>query len=135
MSIRTQEDLVRAIISNSAGIDTTPFIRAASLLVDKLDVYDTAGVHSVADLKEIETWLAAHFYGLRDAQYQSKSTGGASATFQGQTGLCLDLTWWGQTAKILDTTGYLAKLDQEAKGGKRVASMQWLGTTAPGDER
>lgn len=135
MTIRTTEDRVRAIIKSSVSIDVTPFMTPASLIVDRISTNDTDGVLSTTELGEIETWLAAHLYGLRDAQYQSKSTGGASASFQGQTGLCLDLTWWGQTAKVLDTTGYLSRIDLEAKGGKRVASMVWLGTTAVGDER
>src|SRR5574343_470286 len=78
---------------------------------------------SVRELDESEKYLAAHFYAIRDQQYTSKSTGKASASFQGQTGKGLDYSHWGQTAKLLDVTGFLARLDAAPRAN---ASMAWL---------
>lgn len=126
MAIRTNDEAVRAIIENCSSISMTPFMHAANSLVDKIDTYDTEGVLSNSDLKLIETWLAAHFYGVRDAQFQSKSTQGASGGFQGQTGKFLELTWWGQQAMLLDVSGYLRNLND----GKvnMLPQLLWLGT-------
>jgi len=80
-------------------------------------------VLTTALLLEIEKHLAAHFYALRDPQYQQKRTEKASATFQGKTDLGLDLTWWGQMAKTLDVSGCLAQLDK----GIGTPQLVWLG--------
>lgn len=129
MALRTDETAVRSIIDNSEGIELVPFIRTASLLVDKVDSHDTAGTLSVADLREIETWLAAHFYAHRDQLLTSKSTEGASGSFQGQTGMYFSSTQYGQTAMLLDTTMYLAGLEQQIKEGKKIVGSSWLGST------
>lgn len=126
---RVTEDEVREIIDNSAGIGMSPFIAAAYTLVNKVSLKDTASELSAADLKEIERWLAAHFYAHRDQLLQNRSTGGASGTFQGQTGMHFESTQYGQTALLLDTTGYLAGLQNQAKEGRKMKTMIWLGST------
>jgi hypothetical protein len=63
-------------------------------------------------LTEIELQLSAHFYSLRDQRYQSKSTGGASGSFQGQVGEGLASTDYGRNALALDVTGYLARINR-----------------------
>ncbi|GAF90891.1 unnamed protein product, partial [marine sediment metagenome] len=69
-----------------------------------------------------------HFYAHADQLYQARSTAGASATFQGQTGMILLSTQYGQTAMLLDVTGLLAKLSKDAEeGGKRKVTAAWLG--------
>lgn len=126
---RTTEDLVRGIIDNSAAIDVTPFITAANLLVDKIAQNDSLSLLVANDLKAIETWLAAHFYAHRDQLLTSKSTSGASGSFQGQTGMHFESTTYGQTAMLIDVTGYLAKLQQQARTGRQGIRMLWLGST------
>lgn len=73
-------------------------------------------------LEMVERLLAAHVYAMSDQPYASKSTGGASATFQGQTGLGLKGTKYGQRAMLVDYTRVLAALDE----GK-IATTSWLG--------
>ena len=124
MDLRTDNRRVRAVIDFSSNLGTAPFIRTANRLTDKVSAADVDGDLGVELLIEIETYLAAHLCAQRDPQYSSKSTGGASGQFQGQFGQRLDATSWGQTALMLDATGYLAKLNE----GKRAkASMTWVG--------
>lgn len=109
---------VKEIIDTSlSASDIGPFIEAATLLVTKR----LSGAGLGADLlKEIERWLAAHFVSMRDQRVSSRKLGDASDTYQGQTGMGLDYTSFGQQAKMLDPTGNLAKL---GKPGGRVKMM------------
>ena len=120
---RTDQATVSKVIEVDDDIWDDVFVTTASVLVDRLvSVNDDATITDDI-FTNIETYLAAHFYALRDPQYQFKSTGKAQATFQGQTGKGLDLTWWGQTAKVLDPTGLLESIfDNEGEVG-----IYWLG--------
>jgi hypothetical protein len=104
--------------------DLTPYIETAAVVVD--DVIECATrkgkTVSAAKAEIIERWLAAHFYGVSDKPLSSESEGGASGSYHGQTGMYLDATLYGQTAKLLDTTGCL--LNQEKR---QVAVGFWLG--------
>jgi len=106
-------------------IDIQPFIDVATLITDKVEDADSDSELTSADLLQIEACLAAHFYTcMADKQYTSKSTLGASGSFQGQYSRKLDSTDYGQTALLLDITGYLEGLQE---GGRPKASVQWLG--------
>lgn len=125
---RTRDDEVQQLVEVDADLNLASFIATASSIVDDLEE-EHPGKLSTAKLALVESWLAAHFYSLRDQQYSSKSIGGASGSFQGQTGMGFSSTFYGQTAMRLDRTGYLAKLDKEAtEGGKRKIQLEWLGT-------
>ena len=124
MSCRVTKHDVSAIIEVDPTIDLNPFIRIASSLVTQVSENDEESKLSETLLKEIEVLLAAHFYTHRDQQYSSKKTADASASFQGQTGMGLDSSFYGQSAKLLDTTGFLDNLGK----GKRQAGGVWLGT-------
>lgn len=73
-------------------------------------------------LERIECWLAAHFYGHHDQFYKEKETGKARAIFQGETGMGLQSTQYGQTAITLDTSGCLKAMSEGKRG-----SISWLG--------
>jgi hypothetical protein len=111
-----------------------PFMDIASSLVDKIVTADTDGVLSTSDLELIERNLTAHFYGHADQFFTSKSTGQASGSFQGQTAMYFNSTLYGQTAVLLDCTGELSRLQQQAQTGRKKASMTWLGTRYENDE-
>lgn len=128
MTTRVTNADVEAIIEVdfSAVPDLTPFITAANLLVNKVcltsDYEDDL-------LTEIERWLAAHFYAIRDPRFASQGAGGASGSYQGQTTMMLSATTYGQQAMMLDTEGNLAALNKQMQnGGKPVVGMTWLGT-------
>ena len=133
MTIRATQADVQAIIdwqdgTNGPIIPLSPFIRQANVLTNWLKGEDSKNELDEDTLTQIEVQLAAHFYSVqRDPQYQAKSTDGASGSFTGQTGMFLESTYYGQTAKLLDVTGKLAKRDLEAKQGKFKASTTWIG--------
>ena len=109
-------------------IPLEPFINQAHVLTDWLESKDSKNELSDDLLTQIEVQLAAHFYAVqRDPQYQSESTSGASGSFQGQTGLSLQATHYGQTAMLFDVTGVLTKRNLEAQQGKRVSKTHWIG--------
>lgn len=130
MTIRTTAPNVKDILGDhyDGSTNLAPFIATASSIVNKLGTADTGGVHGVDDLELIERWLAAWAYEASDKMYQSKNTGRASASFQGQTGMIFNSNYYGQTALALDTTGYLMRLQQQSQNGPRVAGAAWLGT-------
>ena len=90
--------------------DTTPFITTANLLV-------TAKLSSEGldddILKEIEKYLAAHFASLKDPRVAQEKIGDVAVTYEGKTGLGLDGTKYGQTVKMLDTTGILSSMGKK----------------------
>lgn len=123
MAARTTETLVRQIVSVNDDVPLAGFITAATALTDYVASKDTASLLGTDLLREIETWLAAHFYSHRDQMYVEKQTGRSRGVFQGQTGMRLDSTQYGQTAVMLDVTGMLASLCR----GRHKASVNWLG--------
>lgn len=133
MGFRVGEDDVRDIITVAnqdeldSNINLASFIRTANLLVNKISSNDSSSLLSSGDLKEIEAYLAAHFYTFRDQQYESTKSDDASDKYQGKTGMYFDSSFYGQTAKMLDVTGYLGKLQEQAIKGKRTVGITWLG--------
>lgn len=82
------------------------FITAANLMVtDQLN-----GVHSAGLLKEIERYLAAHLAASRDQRIAREQHVDSSWTYQGQYGLGLQSTDYGQHVLMLDTSGTLTNL-------------------------
>jgi len=129
MTRRIQKSDLTGIIDHDTDINVEPFILAATALTDAVADHDDNGLLSDELLREIERCLAGHFYEKRDQAYSSKSTDGASGSFQGQWGKLLERTSWGQDALILDITGFL----QSIQVGRQKASMDWLGK-APSDQ-
>ena len=130
MGLRASVTDVQGVIQVRSGFDVNIHIRQASALVDKVAAADSDGELSSEDLWSIEVTLAAGFYAEKDGQYASKKTMDASASFQtGQRGLGpFEANDWLTRAMALDTTGYLAKLNEQAKtGGKKEASAKWIG--------
>lgn len=131
MAARTSDVLVKGLLMTDYDTKRNPpldqFINSANSLVNRLAgraAENGVGVTD-GDLILIETWLAAHAYCMVDQPYSSRSSGGASGSFQGQTGMRLKATKYGQMALDLDPTGFLANLEAT---GTAVASMDWLGT-------
>ena len=133
MTVRATAKAVTEIVewqdgNNGQMIPLASFINQANIMTDWLESKDADSELSAATLTAIEVQLAAHFYAVqRDPQYQSKSTAGASGSFQGATSFSLQATHYGQTALLLDVTGRLTKRNLEAQQGKRVATTTWIG--------
>jgi hypothetical protein len=136
-----------------ASTDLTPFVYAASNVTDqvaslaaqrfqqRLTTFTLSGLQSATQapmgsdspntmLELIERWLAAHFYCHEDPLYNSKSTGGASGSFQrGSDEGGFGTTEYGKAAVHMDPTGSLVIL-----GKRQVAGALWLGKP-PEDQR
>lgn len=127
---RTTEDAVEELLSAGGDYDTLnnpsliPFIQTANVIVTRVVTCATEkGITLSTEERElIERWLSAHFYVMSDQTYAAKGTEGASATFHGQTGMNLDASKYGQTAKMVDYSGCL-----NAIGNAQRASLSWLG--------
>lgn len=125
---RTTDELVQAIIEVDAAIALTPFIAAANTLVTRcctnLDEDYTAD-----DLQQIETWLAAHFYTVRDGRAFREKAGSVSEELQSKVDLGFSTSHYGQTAMTLDYQGGLAALNETTKNGSsNTVGVTWLGT-------
>jgi hypothetical protein len=126
MAVRTTTQAVELILGGhydgTSGLQ--PFIDTATIFVDRIVAADTNGEMTTAALERVECYLSAHFYAHADQITQSRNTGRASGQFMGRTDMGFDSTQYGQTAKRLDTTGLLVKLDQPLRPK---ASCSWLG--------
>lgn len=123
---RTTEALVSGIIQVQEGVDLTPFIASANMLVT-----DVCGDSDYSDdkLELIERWLSAHFYAIYDAQLSRAKAGSVSVGFQHKINYGLALTHWGQTALSLDTDGNLAAQENTNQVARRIRiQIGWLGT-------
>ena len=126
--MRTTDDLVKGIIETEVTISLTPFITIANELVTEC----CTGLdeeYNDARLILIETWLAAHFYTIRDPRVAAEGAGGINARYESVVDLGLNSSRYGQTAMQLDTNGGLAALNTSIEaGGKITAGITWLGT-------
>lgn len=118
---RTTSALVGGIIDLDTTVSLDPFIKAASALVDEVEA---KGKLTAARLKLVETWLAAHFYCMRDPRATSEKAGPVGASYQSKVDLFLATSHYGQQAMVLDTTGTLRALSS----GRKPARLLWLGT-------
>lgn len=128
MAVRTDSTSVQGVLMDDygSGKDLTGFILTASRIIDRVATCASNKGKTLdsEELELLERWLAAHLYCQSDQPYSSKSTSRASGSFQGQTGMMLDSTKYGQTAKLLDSSGCLTTLEK-----RQVVSLDWLGKT------
>jgi len=136
VTVRTTESAVGAIVELDADVWNDAFAEAANLLVNRVcvpakdengDPYYTDEV----ELTIIETWLAAHFYCIRDPRTQFEGVGPLMTRFQTKVSLNLNVTHYGQNAMALDTSGKLAEFNRTLEKGpvKRKIGIHWLGTS------
>lgn len=123
---RTTAALVGEIAEVDSTIDLDPFITVANELVTELC---TDSSYTDSRLTLIETWLAAHFYQIRDQAVDTEQAGSVRVQYQYKIGLFLQQTKYGQMAMSLDTAGNLAALSKRLEGGESAGiSISWLGT-------
>lgn len=135
MAFRTSAAAVEGVLSAGEDYDTVlrpslvPYIETANVLVDEvIDHAAAKGEALTAKRAELlERWLAAHFYCSSDQPYKQRSTLRAQGTFQGQTGMYLEATKYGQAALLLDTTGSLSTITGTSSVIKRTVGLDWLG--------
>jgi len=105
----TTDDVKDIFETDLTDAQLTAFITAANLMVtDQLN-----GVHSASLLKEIERYLAAHLAASRDQRIAQEKHVDMSVTYQGQYGMGLQSTDFGQHVLMLDTSGTLSNLGKK----------------------
>lgn len=131
MAIRTTAVAVRAVLGrdydDENSPDLSPYCESASSVVDDVVAKAAADGITISTTKAelIARWLAAHDYCLSDRLFASRNELGAGGSFQGQTGMGLDYTPYGQRARMFDPSGWL-----EALANGSVATVDWLGKPA-----
>ena len=121
MDNRATETEVLAILDTTLEAeDITPFLDFANMVVTRKLV----GVgYSDSNLRLIETWLAAHLVCTKDPQIAKERTGrDTDTTYDGKTGMGLDLTRYGQQVKVLEDLKILAGLDS-SKGTAELKTL------------
>lgn len=93
-------------LSEAAGDSLDTWINIASELVDDIASADSS-IGSTR-LEQIEKLLAAHLASAQDPRLEGYSVGGSSGSYQGETGMHITSTHYGQQAAALDPTGTLA---------------------------
>lgn len=106
-TIRVTDAEVKEIL-DTHETNFTAFILAASVIVDS-QLATPAIITNSEQLKEIERWLAAHFFTIKGKWKKSIKTGESEATYFGKADLGLDATSYGQQVKLLDTSGTLVE--------------------------
>jgi hypothetical protein len=137
---RTTAGLVQQVLSPAGDYDResdlTPYIATANSIVERLKLYAANAQPTIPvmddQLELVERWLAAHFYAIVDRPFASRSAGGSSGSFDGKTGMNFDATLYGQSAKMIDPTGFLAGIESgggqgSGQGPPRVRVV-WAGT-------
>ena len=128
MAVRTTSDLVEAIIENSQGITLTPFIAAANTLVDRCCT-DLDEDYTDDELVQIETWLSAHIFTVREGRAFREKAGSVSEEKQSKVDLGFSTSHYGQHAMLLDYHGGLAVLNETMKtGSSNTVGVTWMGT-------
>lgn len=127
---RTTVDAVKALMLPGKDYDVAnapsvqPYIDTAYAIVNRVVECSTARgiILTSEELELIERWLSAHYYCMSDSPYSARSTQGASGTFQGQTGMGVEATKYGQVAEGIDYSGCLSAL---LRG--QFLRLAWLG--------
>lgn len=104
----TVDDVKLIIDTSLTDAQITVFLAMATTLVTDKLADKTCLSDDAKD--QIETLLAAHFLSMRDQRVASEKVGDASFTYQGQTGMFLKSTFYGQQAIALDCSGTLEGL-------------------------
>ncbi len=123
---RTDATEIGGIIEVDSNITLTPFIKVANALVTECCT-DLTDDYTDAHLIDIETWLAAHFYTVRDMRRESEKAGPVAEKFQSKVALGFSTSHYGQMAMRLDWHGGLARLDKKILQGKKTPSLSWVG--------
>lgn len=131
---RTTPQAVAAIVETDGGVDLAPFIADAGALIDAICV--PAGLLAPMDAI-VEKYLAAHFYSVTSPRIASTNAKGVGVSFQQRVDLNLSLTGYGQQAMLFDTTGALAKWNQDTIKGtpKMNIGLLYIGGCLPGGSK
>jgi len=130
---RTSDTEVRKIVKVRPKPVETDALASGITTANTLVTYVCipTGYDEVVDavlLAEIEKYLAAHFFCIFKPRRRSEQAGSVMETIESKVDLGLDVTRYGQQAKLLDVRGGLAVLDEIPPTAKVALGLAWLGT-------
>lgn len=99
-------------LDTSSGGALEQWVNIANTVVDDIAAEDSS--ISSTRLTQIEKLLAAHYASAQDQRISNASRETASVDYQGETGMNLRGTKYGQQAIQLDPTGTLSSLGKPA---------------------
>lgn len=91
-------DVQDILDTNLTVSEINPFLNDA----EELNLEDTPTI-----------WLAAHLVSMYDKRIDNETSGPMRASFEGETGMGLESTRYGQMALFFDDSGKLRELDAE----------------------
>lgn len=100
----TEADVLEIMKTSLTESEITPFLTTAQAIVTAILSTSTL---TTSILDEITKYLAAHFACLKSPFSVKKKLGDAEETYGYQGGKGLDATPYGETVKMLDSTGIL----------------------------
>lgn len=124
MAARVTDSEVRSVAGENSTVDPSLAIRTANNMVD---VHLGSSSLSVDTLRDIELYLAAHFLSLstRDGPLAAASLGDSTERYHNIYAAGLRATRFGAQAILMDTTGKLAQIaDQAENPGKKKAEFE-----------
>lgn len=131
---RTNPGAVQGILGDNYGSgiqgstppDLQQFIDAATVIIDRvlISALNKGKPLTIKEAELVERWLSAHFYQMNDPGYVSRSTSGASGSFDGGTGEGFEGTRYGRMAIRLDYSNTLRNIDKQQR-----VTAAWLGKT------
>jgi hypothetical protein len=102
---RATPALVASVITVRPDYDVSGAIRSASVVVNQRI---PAGAYTEDTLREIETWLAAHFYDVNDPRKERREVDAAADYYEViKVDLGLNVTKYGQQVALFDAYNYL----------------------------
>lgn len=87
------------------------WIQIANDFVD--DIADADSSVSESRLENIELLVAQHLLAIQDPRVEEDRIGDSRKSYQGDTGMNFDATFYGQQAKMLDPTNVLRNKEKE----------------------
>jgi len=115
--IYVTEDMVLEIYTKQDDATLLmPFILTAEQLTNRIEDYviNTQGkTLNIPNLTEVQRWLSAHFTTAQEKVTKNEKVSSVGEGYDLSTKVGLANSHYGQTAMLLDESGYLRKLDED----------------------
>ena len=114
---------VSALLEETSLTDTIGNVMISSAHTLISSTYTDTSELSEDELKQLELWLSAHFASIRDRRTSVSRIGDESYTWEGQSGMGLNATGYGQQVLLFDRLGRLADALSQAPDAKWYVSL------------
>jgi len=110
----TEEMVLTIYDKQDENHNVLPFIITAEQFTNRIEAYVLSQnkILNIANLTEVQRWLAAHFMTAQEKVTRSEGVGSVSESYDLSTKIGLNNSHYGQTAILLDESGFLRSLDE-----------------------